>query len=338
MPTVTNDEQPLVADRPRIGMLRETYDLALDVAGSLWPVPSMALGNLFERGVAFIEGGGNLPPIRGAASAEVRGALNVVRDALFLTETQFVFTKYVAFVLHRRGEELEATWLELADRHLALRAEIVGARREEERLKRALAALGAPTVPLPEHDDLPEPAPERQRKSRGMYADLFAGAETVEAELIVAPETLARAEDLARAEGWTEEWGQDALLVVFAHGLSLALREREADAINPDDVASVEAARERARERLMGLEGRYATLRFRLFELRHNARVLGWRITALQIEEDGLRRRLELFARDRAQLDSDLAALRAAPPKIADPPSTGWRSRLGRLFGSGGHP
>ena len=330
---VTEVEQPVAPDRPRIGMLRETYDLALDVAGSLWPSPAMALGNLFERGVAFLAGGGDLPPLRGAASAELRGALNVVREELFLTETQFMFTKYVAFELHRRGEELEATWLDLADRHLALRAEIVAARREEERLKRELAALGAVTVPLPEHEDLPEPGLERQRKSRGMYADLFLGAETIEAELIVAPATLARADQLARTQGWTEEWGQDARLVVFAHGLSLALREREADAIDPDDAASVEAGRQRARERLMGLEGRYATLRYRLFELRHNARVLGWRITALRIEEDGLRRRLELFASDRAQLGSDLAERRAAPPTRASPPSTGWRARLGRLFG-----
>lgn len=320
--------------RVRIAMLRETYDLALDAAGDHWPTPAMALGNLFERGVALLESGGNLPPVRGAAPPDALTALNSARADLFITETQLAFTKYVTFALHQHSGELEATWIELADAHLALRDRIVACRREEERLKRELAALGSPTVPLPEHVALPEPWGNSGRKSRGMYAELFAGAETVVAELAVAPTTLDRADELAEARGWAEEWRQDARLLVFARGLSLALREREADAIDPDDAQSVEAGREQARGRLMGLEGRYATLRFRLFELGHNARILGWRITALRIEATGLQRRLELFDRDRERLEAELAELRAAPRALVNRQGENWRSRLGRLFGS----
>lgn len=326
--------RPLADDHLRIGMLRETHDLALEVAGDLWPTPAMALGNLFERGVAVLDGGGAPSPIRGAAPPDLLEALNATRAELFLTETQLTFTKYVAYVLHRRNEELEATWLELADQHLALRARIVACRGEEERLKRELAALGASTVPLPEHEVLPEPGPDRPRKSRGMYADLFVGVATIDAELTVAPATLARADELARERGWAEEWQQDARLVVFAHGLSLALREREADGIDPDDEASVRAGHADARGRLMGLEGRYATLRFRLFELRHNARILGWRITALRVEAEGLQHRLELFAHDRGRLEVDLAARRAARPSPGAGARPSWRARLGRLFGA----
>lgn len=315
-------------------MLRETYDLARDAAGADWPTPGMALGNLFERGVALLGSGGDLPPIRGTAPADALTALNGARADLFVTETQFAFTKYVTFALHQHSEALEATWIELANAHLALRDRIVDCRREEERLKRELAALGSPTIPLPEHVALPEPWGNRGRKSRGMYAELFTGAETIVAELAVAPTTLDQADELAEARGWAEEWRQDARLVVFAHGLSLALREREADAIDPDDAQSVEAGREQARGRLMGLEGRYATLGFRLFELGHNARILGWRITALRIEATGLQRRLELFDQDRERLETELADLRASPRASASRSGASWRSRLGRMFGS----
>jgi hypothetical protein len=328
--------------RPRLGMLRETYDLALEAAGDVWPTPAMALGNLFERGVAFVEGGGSLPPIRGAAPDDLLRALNDTREELLIVEAQYAFTKYVTFVLTRESEELEATWLALADRHLATRAKIVACRREEERVKRELSALGGHTVPLPEHDELPATPPDRPRKSRGMYAGLFEGVSAVEAELEVDPPTLAAADRLAREHGWGAEWGAHARLVIFAQGLSLALREREAESIDAHDPGSVEAARGEARGRLMGLEGRYATLRYRLFELRHGNRILGWRITALRVEAEGMRSRLELFEQDRARLQEEVAARRAALGPDA-PPSTGhgqaessagggWRARLARLL------
>ena len=99
----------------------------------------------------------DLLPGRGAASADA--ARDVRADA-------------------RTASALETTWLGLADRHLAIRAEIVERRRDEEQLKRELRALGGATVPLPEHDELPMTDGDRPRKSRGMYEHLFAGAAT----------------------------------------------------------------------------------------------------------------------------------------------------------------
>jgi len=86
----------------------------------------------------------------------------------------------------------------------------------------------------------------------------------------------------------------------------------------------------------MGLEGRYATLKYRLFELRQSNRVLSWRVTASRAEIQGLRSRLELFHRDRARLEAELAARRSAPrpapAPLEPPPPNGWRARLARLF------
>ncbi len=322
--------------RPCLGMLRETYELALEVAGPAWPTPAKAVGNLFERGVAFLEAGGELAPIVGAAPPELLDALNRTRDRCLVAEAQYAFARYLALVLTRENEALDEACQALADQHRALRTAIVACRREEERLKRELAELGASTVPMPEHDELPEVQPGRPRKSEGMYADLFEGASTVEVDLEVDSWVLATADRLARLHDWHAEWGEHARLVLFAHGLALALRQREADGVDPDDAESVKAAYQAARERVMGLEGRYATLKYRLFELRQSNRVLSWRVTASRAEIQGLRSRLELFHRDRARLEAELAARRSAPrpapAPLEPPPPNGWRARLARLF------
>ncbi len=317
-----------------ISLLQDAYEQALDVAGPVWPTPELALASLFRRGLELLERGGDVGPIRGQAPPESLEALNRARDELLVMEAQYTFTGAVTFRLTQETDALERTWLALADEHLATRAEIVAARREEERIKRELAGLGAYTVPLPEHDDLPEPGPDRPRKSRGMYDRLFEGASIVEVRLALEAEVAGAAERLARREGWSEEWGEDAPLVILAHGLSLALREREADELDGNDPDSVVAALAAARRRTMGLAGRYATLRYRLFELRGGVRILGWRITALRVEARGMRVRLELFIRDRARLEGELAERRATAP--AAPPEgvrSGLRRILERLLG-----
>jgi hypothetical protein len=325
-----------LGSRPRLTMLRETYEQALDVAGEVWPTPTMAIGNLFERGVAFLEAGGALTPISGSAPGDALRALNEAREELLVTEARYAFTRYVTYAQTRESEELEATWLALADEHLAIRERIVRSRQEEERLKRELVKLGGFAVPLPEHEALPAAPSDRPRKSRGMYAGLFEGASQIQVDLDVEPSVLASADRIAEREGWVAEWGEHARLVVFAHGLSAALRDREADAVDPNDVDSVREAQQQARGRVMGLEGRYATLRFRLFELQHNNRVLSWRITALRIEASGMQSRLELFERDRARLEDEVAARRLERgPDVderATDESSGWRARLERLL------
>ena len=100
---------------------------------------------------------------------------------------------------------------------------------------------------------------------------------------------------------------------MLTHGISLALREREADADRrATPTKSVKAAQADARSRLMGLEGRYSTLRRRLFELRHNNRILRWRITALEVEAVGMRSRLDQFLVDRDRLEQAIAERIAA--------------------------
>lgn len=324
-------------DTLRLAMLQEIYDLGLEAAGDVWPTPAMALARLFERGTRFLEAPESLPRIQGGADPATLEALCTTREDLFLVEALSMVTRHAAFVLTVSSGELEQTWLQRADRHLEIRAEIVERRRDEERLKRELRALGGTAVPLPEHEDLPPAEPTRPRRRRGLFEHLFDGVTLVEVDLDVPESTLRAADAVIHARGWDADWGEHARLLVLTHGISLALREREADAIDPDDDASMKAGQEAARSRLMGLDGRYTTLRRRLFELRHNNRILGWRITALEIEAQGMRRRLDQFLVDRERLEAAIQERRAAGAVIREeeqPPedSGGWRRRLGRLF------
>jgi hypothetical protein len=299
----------------------------------------MALARLFERGVTALERGESIETISGATSADLLDTLNVCREDLFLVEALHLLTRHVTFVLTVESAVLEGEWLGLADRHLQIRSEIVDRRREEEQLKRVLKSLGGVTVPLPEHDDLPISDGDRPRKSRGMYDHLFAGATAVEIELALSEPTLIAADRVADARGWAQEWDEHARLLVLTHGISLALRGREADAIDGDDEASVRTALEVARSRLVHLEGRYSTMRRRLFELRHNNRILRWRITALEVEAIGMRSRLDQFLADRERLEHEIAERRAAgatpqpQPQRDGDQAAGWRRRIGRLFG-----
>jgi hypothetical protein len=158
-------------------------------------------------------------------------------------------------------------------------------------------------------------------------------------ELHIAEAAVDAADRVCAARGWTREWGEHARLLVLTHGISLALRDLEADKVNGDDTASVQAGHDAVRGRLMGLEGRYSTLRRRLFELRHNNRILQWRITALDVEAQGMRSRLDQFLVDRERLEHAIAERRAAGAEIkldSGPGEDSWRRRIGRLFGRDG--
>ena len=335
--------EPPAADsegRLRLSMLQEIYDLGLDAAGGVWPTSPMALGRLFERGAAFLDSDASLARIVGRASTELLDALNICREDLFLVEALYLLTRHVTYVLTDESNTLEAVWLGLADRHLQIHAEIVARRRDEEQLKRQLRALGGAAVPLPEHDDLAMAGGDRPRKDRSMYQHLLDGAALCESDLDVSSAALTAADRAAEARGWDREWGPDARLLVLTHGISIALRERESDSIDADSDDSVREAHAEARGRLMGLEGRYSTLRRRLFELRHNNRILRWRITALEVESVGMRSRLDQFLVDRDRLEQSIAERVAAGARASTEPTGNgqrpWRRRLGRLFGRGG--
>ncbi|HZO26211.1 MAG TPA: hypothetical protein VFH48_09500 [Chloroflexota bacterium] len=325
------------AESLHLVMLREIYDSGLEAASDVWPMPEMALGRLFERGASFLDGDGSLTKVAGRASPELLDAINLTREDLFLVEALYLLTRHVTYVLTEESNALEATWLGLADRHLQIRAEIVERRREEEQFKRQLRALGGDAVPLPEHDDLPMTDGYRPRKSRGMYQHLFDGASLCEVDLDLSTSVLATADRAAERRGWDQEWGSDARLLVLTYGISLALRERESDSIDVNADDSVSAAQAEARGRLMGLEGRYSTLRRRLFELRHNNRILRWRIAALEVEAVGMRSRLDQFLIDRDRLEQAIAERVAAGAVARVDNAAGerssWHRRLGRLFG-----
>ena len=235
------------------------------------------------------------------------------REDLFLVEALHLLTRHVTFVLTEEGSALEATWLALADRHLAIRAEIVERRREEEQLKRQLRALGGAAVPLPEHDDLPMTDGDRPRKSRGMYEHLFDGASLTRGRPRPVVGGAGRRRPSRRAARLGPGVGRGR---PPAGADATASRWRSASARptrstrNADE--SVKAAQADARSRLMGLEGRYSTLRRRLFELRHNNRILRWRITALEVEAVGMRSRLDQFLVDRDRLEQAIAERVAA--------------------------
>ncbi len=335
------ERDPELAETPvrlRLAMLQESYDAAIEAAGPVWPTPAMALGSLFERGVLSLEAGASLPPLEGQASPDLLRALAEAREDLYLTEAQYALTRYVTFRITDDGSTLEATWLTLADRHVAIRAQIVERRREEEQLKRELSTLGGATTPLPEHDELPTPSSDRPRKSRGMFSRLFEGTAVVESDVDAAPPLVRLADSLAEARGWVSEWGEHARLLVLLYGLSRALRDREAEGIDVDDDGSVKEALDAARGRMMHLEGRYSTLRRRLFEQRHSNRILQWRITALEIEALGMQNRLEQFAEDRERLQRQIADRRSQQLAVPEPPAEesprSWRDRIVRLFGA----
>ncbi len=331
------DSQAEGATSLRLSMVQEIYDLAIEAAGEVWPTPARALGYLLERGADFLAGNAALPTIVGDASSDLLSALHSYREDLLLVQALYLLSRDVTFALTESSTAAETEWVRLADRHIEIRAQIVERRREEEQLKRHLVALGGSTVPLPEHGELPVTWGDRPRKGRGMFDHLFDGVIRDEHEVRVEPTVLAAADAAVSARGWHEEWGDDARLLVLTHGLSLVLREHEADEIDPDDDDSVHDGHDAARSRLMALEGRYSTLRRRLVELRHNNRILGWRITALEVETAGMLRRLDQFLMDRDRLEAEINLRRAAGATIAAPneqaTQLGWRDRLGRLFG-----
>jgi hypothetical protein len=325
----------------RLAMLQEIYDDAINVAGLVWPTPGLALGSLFERGVLALEAGSGLPPLDGHANRDLLGPLNEAREDLYLVQAEYGLTRHAAFRTTEQAGELEAFWLTLADRHLEIRAQIVERRREEERLKRELSTLGGVTTPLPEHEDLPTSDPNRSRKSRGMFSRLFEGASVIEVEIDAAPPLVRLADSIAEARGWANEWGEHARLLVLLYGVSRAERDREAEGIDADADDAVREALGTVRARLMHLEGRHSTMRRRLFELRHNNRILQWRITALEVEARGMCTRLEQFTDDRDRLLREIEARRELRASLPEPPhqpqpelERGWRGRIARLFGS----
>lgn len=321
-----------------VRLLRETYDLAAGAVDPDHQVPERLIPLLFAHGLDVIQDGAAPRTLPGHGAQRPLERLNDVRAKLFDAEVRHVVTKLRTFRLTQRHEALERSWEALADVHAIVRSAVIAARAEEDRLKQRLAGQAAPENPAPQDDAPPAARIDRGTAPRpGPYAHLFDGASIVEVTAKVPPGDRLVADRLAAAHGWTDDWDDDADLVVIAYGLSAVLREREAAEIDLDDQESIDTAYCRARERLMGLDSQVSVLRFRLFELTKAVNILTWRVTALRTETDGLRRRLEQFTTDRARLEARLVNAPAIPPppipKDREPtPSSTWRTHVSRVL------
>jgi hypothetical protein len=147
------------------------------------------------------------------------------------------------------------------------------------------------------------------KRRSSMLERLLAGLEVQEIELELSDDVLEQALELIGARGWDEQWGDDAHLLVLAHGLAkLELTDRPTGSIHP--------------ERPPSLDG----LRYRVFELAETIRILEIRHTAFRIDNHGMRLRLAQLQQEVAELESALAERGSSTP---EPPSRGL---LGRLF------
>lgn len=142
--------------------------------------------------------------------------------------------------------------------------------------------------------------------ARPDFRRLVDGASLRAFTLTIPDQLLARADALIQRHGWAEDWGADALLVLFYHGLAALELERADAGIDTNNLAALAQAMERLRVQWMGLDGRRAVLRFHLFQLMKSNQILTMRETALRIDNRGLRIRLERFARDREELERRL--------------------------------
>jgi hypothetical protein len=321
-----------------VRLLCETYDLASGAVEPDHQAPERLIPLLFARGLDAIQDGAAPRPVRGDGPQPSIERLNNMRANLFDAEVRYVVTKLRAFRLTQQHEQLERSWEALADVHAIVRQAVIMARAEEDRLKLRLASQASPEIPQPREEAPPPAQPNRDTSTRpGPYAHLFDGVSIVEVTVKIPPGDRLVADRLAAAHGWTDDWDDDADLVVVAYGLSTILREREAHEIDLADSASVEVAYQHARGRLMGLDSQSSILRFRLFELTKAVTILTWRVTALRTEIDGLRWRLEQFTAGRAELEARLVSAPAMPappmPEVREPvPSSTWRAYLSRML------
>lgn len=158
---------------------------------------------------------------------------------------------------------------------------------------------------------------------------------------VALPAALAeRVHSVVAARGWDQDWGPDAGALLFAHGLSALRIEHELAPLAGAPAEQLHAHAETLRRRWRGLEGDYAALKFQAFTLRRGLQLLRIRRSALANDTAGLAHRLERFARDRAVLEAEVAALRAqraaggvAPADAEPPPAPRSAGLLGRFRG-----
>jgi hypothetical protein len=273
------------ADRKlRLSLLGEMLEQAsaLDSGSD----PKATLERAFARGVIFLEAaGGKSGNSERPATAQCRAVAGRAR---------FDFLRHRALALTEDYRELDRSVDDLATESQELHQKLWAWREREEPLKVRLGRRRAVTP-------RPEPAPTigsggpgKARRPSGER--LLAGLERCEVELELPAELLARAETLGRSQGWDEEWGEDALLIVLAHGL--AARELE---------ESPPGARPNWAEQQVADPVAFAALHYRIFELSENNRILRIRETAFKVDNRGMRLRLGQLEQEVAELEEELS-------------------------------
>lgn len=121
-------------------------------------------------------------------------------------------------------------------------------------------------------------------------------------------ETYEVARKVIAEQGWSEEEG---FRTIFAHGLALLRAERDLANLNRGD-ANLRHEVERLIRMVMDLDGRYAVMKFRVFELQQENDTLRMNVTGLRGEYELARYRLAHFRADEERLETELARLRAA--------------------------
>ena len=144
-------------------------------------------------------------------------------------------------------------------------------------------------------------------EARALYAHLFDGVRTRELRLRMLEETYQQARAVIAAQGWEAAWGEDAYLIIFAHGLAYVRGElaREPPGA-PDDALRAEC--ERLRGEWMAAEAQYAVMKFRAYTLTEENQRLRWSLTACERQLALAEQRLAQFRADERALKAQLAA------------------------------
>jgi hypothetical protein len=150
-----------------------------------------------------------------------------------------------------------------------------------------------------------------------LYAHLFDGVATRVIELRLLEETYQQAQALIDAQGWSAVWGDDAYLIIFAHGLAY-LRAELARASAPEDSTAEDA---RLRSEWMATEAQYAVMKFRAYTLTQENQRLRWSLTAAERQLELAEHRLKLFREETRRLKAQLAAAQA--PAAREPGELG---------------
>ncbi|HLI28640.1 MAG TPA: hypothetical protein VKZ60_16345 [Chloroflexota bacterium] len=148
------------------------------------------------------------------------------------------------------------------------------------------------------------------------YAHLFDGVAAREVRLRLLEETYQQARALIDAQGWAEAWGEDAFLIIFAHGLAhlraeLA-REHDQGQGPADEMARLRAA-------WMAAEAQYAVMKFRAYTLTEENRRLRWSLTAAERQRALAEQRLTQLRGEVRALKEELAAGPAVASAVPAP-------------------